>query len=275
MDTSCIDCGMCFHLGPGIFKEVEDKSIVESQPQNAREWKEAKMAIVSCPTNSIGVKDAPHQFKEAHIELPMLICHNIHYCGYTSKDSFGASTYLIQRPEGNILIDSPRFHPHLVEEIEKLGGIATMFLTHQDDVADHELFAKHFGCQRIIHRADVNEGTMGCEIILEGKSEWDLDRDVKIIPTPGHTQGSMVLLYKDIYLFTGDHIFYDRDEQKLRVSRGVCWYSWPEQVESVKKLRSYHFEWIFPGHGAWGHKFRDEMKAELEDLIQQLPEKKR
>lgn len=31
-----------------------------------------------------------------------------------------------------------------------------MFLTHQDDVADHAKWAARFGCERIIHEDDVS-----------------------------------------------------------------------------------------------------------------------
>lgn len=65
------------------------------------------------------------------------------------------------RPEGNVLVDSPRFAAPLVRRIEAMGGVALMFLTHRDDVADHEKFHQHFGCQRIVHEADVTRPTAG------------------------------------------------------------------------------------------------------------------
>ena len=41
---------------------------------------------------------------------------------FTTVDlALGASSYLILRPEGNILIDSPRFHPFIVRKLEELG----------------------------------------------------------------------------------------------------------------------------------------------------------
>jgi glyoxylase-like metal-dependent hydrolase (beta-lactamase superfamily II) len=58
------------------------------------------------------------------------------FCGYASESSFGASSYLIRRPEGNVLVDSPRFASPLVRRLEELGGVALMVLTHRDDVAD-------------------------------------------------------------------------------------------------------------------------------------------
>lgn len=40
---------------------------------------------------------------------------------------------------GNILVDSPRYNPILAKRIEELGGVRHIFLTHKDDVGDHEV----------------------------------------------------------------------------------------------------------------------------------------
>ena len=42
----------------------------------------------------------------------------------------------------------------LVTEIEAMGGVRRMFLTHRDDIADHARFAEKFGAERIMHAAD-------------------------------------------------------------------------------------------------------------------------
>jgi hypothetical protein len=61
--------------------------------------------------------------------------------GYHSKDSFGATPYLIVRPSGNIMIDTPRFNENLAKNIEAQGQLEFIILTHKDDVADHERLA--------------------------------------------------------------------------------------------------------------------------------------
>ena len=68
----------------------------------------------------------------------------IHYCGWSSKLSFGASSWLICRPEGNVIIDSPRWSAPLAKQIKKMGGIKEIVLTHSDDIADHAHWAKAF-----------------------------------------------------------------------------------------------------------------------------------
>lgn len=271
VDTTCIDCGTCYHLGPDIFEQApDDRSFVEHQPKTFREWSQAKVAIISCPTNSIGVKDPPSAFREAKLHLPQLISENVYYCGYTSRDSYGATTYFIRRPEGNVLIDSPRFHPTLVKELEALDGIKTMVLTHRDDVADHEDFARHFGCERVIHVDEVSSETGDVEKRVQMDRELDLDKDLKLISTPGHTKGHIVVLYKEKFLFTGDHVFFDQEKKMPRASRSVCWYSWPEQTISMRRLLQYRFEWLMPGHGGWGHLDLQKMHAMMVELVERM-----
>lgn len=266
VDTTCIDCGTCFHIAPEIFHENNNLSFIHRQPAGKTEWEQAKEAILSCPTTSIGVQSPPAEFKEASLTLPRLITDGIYYCGYTSENSYGATSYLIKTNEGNILVDSPRFNSHLVKEIEKLGGVKWMFLSHKDDVADHQLFHEHFKCTRIIHRDDVESGTSKCEMILETTNDFELIPDVKIIMSPGHTKGHMLLHYKNQYLFTGDHLFFDLESAKVYASRSVNWYSWSEQLQSIKKLVDLNVEWIFPGHGGWANVGTNAFRNNLLDI---------
>lgn len=270
-DLTCIDCGTCYHLGPDIFHENEsdDKSVVIRQPSEPTEWLQAKRAILSCPTNSIGVRNAPEEFKVLGTGLPLEITPDVYYLGYTSRHSFGATSYLIRRNNGNVLVDSPKFHPFLVSELEKLGGIKYMFLSHQDDVADHASFHDHFACQRIIHKDDLTPDTAGCEMILSGTESIKIDDDLRIIMTPGHTKGHMNLLYRNEFLFTGDHLFVNQEKEEITASRSVCWFSWKEQIQSVEKLLTEEFEWIMPGHGGWGY-FGSHAKIKLKELLNRM-----
>jgi len=261
VDSTCIDCGTCFHLAPDILKEKEDASVVSLQPENLDEWTRSRAAILSCPTNSIGVHNGAEEFKNAPQIIPLLIADNVYYCGFSARSSFGASSYFIVRPEGNILIDSPRFHPFIVRKLEELGGISHIFLTNRDDVADHQSFAKHFKAKRIIHELEVEVGTHAFEIILNGVDDWDFSSDLKILFTPGHTQGHLCLLYKNKYLFSGDHLFYSPARGSIYAFKSVNWYSWTEQKKSLIKLLNYQFSWIFAGHGGWIQKDESSIKV--------------
>jgi len=87
------------------------------------------------------------------------------------------------------------------------------------------------------------------ESIIEGESAMRLDDELLVIPVPGHTRGSMVLLYKNKYLFTGDHLAWSPVRETLTAFRSACWYSWSELTRSMEKLLDYEFEWVLPGHG--------------------------
>jgi glyoxylase-like metal-dependent hydrolase (beta-lactamase superfamily II)/ferredoxin len=249
VDHTCIDCDTCRWMAPSIFKSVGEMSAVYHQPQTDHERLQALQALLSCPTASIGTQEKPQDIRSAQASLPILVADNVYHCGYHSKKSYAAASYLIQRPDGNILIDSPRFTPPLVEKLAAMGGVRYLYLTHRDDVADHQKFHDRFGCQRILHHDDVTSNTEGVEIILAGQADVDLIPDVKIIIVPGHTRGHTVLLYRDRFLFTGDHLAYSPELGHLYAFRDATWYSWPEQKKSLAKLMNYEFTWVLPGHG--------------------------
>ncbi len=268
VDSTCIDCDTCRQIAPATFRDHGDQSSVYRQPESKEELLLANMALVACPTGSIGAGHLLNA-KLGVDSFPYLIAENIYYCGFNSEDSFGAWSYLIVRPpdKGNVLVDSPRFASPLIKKIEKTGGIKQIFLTHRDDIADHDLFAEKFGATRIMH-ADDEAGRYGIEQIIEGEDEVKLDDELTVIPTSGHTRGSQVLLYKSKYLFTGDHLAWSPNRNSLIAFRGVCWYSWTKQISSMEKLLDYDFEWVLPGHGRIAHRSKEEMKKHLTDCIE-------
>ncbi|MDX6694638.1 MAG: hypothetical protein QOF02_2241 [Blastocatellia bacterium] len=269
VDASCIDCDACRQIAPSIFRDHGDQSSVYRQPQTEAETCLALMSLVACPTGSIGTA-RKHDARIGIDAFPMPISDNVYFCGFTSESSYGAWSYLILRPAnegGNVLVDSPRFAGPLVKRITELGGVRTMFLTHRDDVADHAKFAKKFGCERIMHAAD-GAARYSIERVIEGEDAVHLDDDLTIIPTPGHTRGHMLLLYRNKFLFTGDHLAWSPSKETLTAFRSVAWYSWPEQTRSMMKLRDYQFEWTLPGHGRIHQDPPEAMQAHLERCIE-------
>jgi glyoxylase-like metal-dependent hydrolase (beta-lactamase superfamily II)/ferredoxin len=273
VDSTCIDCDACRQIAPETFKDEGDFSIVHHQPETADATKRALMALVACPTASIGTTE----HHDAHIGIdafPLLIAENVYFCGFTAESSFGAWSYLIVRPEtegGNVLIDSPRFATQLSKKIAAMGGVRTMFLTHRDDVADHARFAGKFDCERVMH-ADDGAARLGIEHVISGAEPSRLDDDLLAIPVPGHTRGHTVLLYRNKFLFTGDHLAWSPARNTLTAFRSACWYSWEEQIGSMAKLldnySQWEFEWVLPGHGRIHHDDAKNMRAHLERCIE-------
>lgn len=263
VDNSCIDCDTCRWMAPSIFHRAGGQSAVYHQPSDEKERLLAMQALLSCPTASIGTVEKPADMARSQHSLPISITDNVYHCGYHSEKSFGAVSYLIQRPDGNVLVDSPRFSPPLVKQLEALGGIRYLYLTHRDDVADHAKFHKHFGCDRILHQDDISTNTRDVEIQPGGTEPFALADDLLIIPTPGHTRGHTVLRYRDRILFTGDHLALSPNLNHLYAFRHACWYSWPQQIESMKGLARYTFEWVLPGHGRRFHATVDEIQTQM------------
>jgi len=268
VDDTCIDCDLCRQIAPSVFKEDSDHSVVYRQPDSGPDTRRAAMALVACPTGSIGTRTKV-DVQAAARAYPELVDDNVYFCGYASPDSYGAASYLIVRPEGNVLVDSPRFARTLVRRIEGMGGVSLMFFTHRDDVADHEKFREHFRCERIIHRADA--GGIETERLMEGEEPIPLSEDLLAIPVPGHTRGHVVLLYRNKFLFTGDHLAWSDSTRQgggLIAFRSVAWYSWREQTRSMKRLLDYDFQWVLPGHGRRAHQTQDAMHESLIGCIQ-------
>jgi glyoxylase-like metal-dependent hydrolase (beta-lactamase superfamily II) len=154
---------------------------------------------------------------------------------------------------------------HLARRFEEMGGVRYLFLTHRDDVADADKYAARFGAERIIHRLELS-AQPDAERAIDGMEDVELAPEFVAIPTPGHTRGHCALLHRE-FLFSGDHLWWSRRRGRLTASRDVCWYSWPEQVRSVRKLAGYEFEWVLPGHGERVHFAREEMRREMEKVI--------
>ena len=268
VDSTCIDCDTCRQIAPATFGETGEFSYVHMQPRTSDEERAAFRALVACPTASIGADDRSGA-KDAVTEFPWPIAPRIWYCGFASRKSFGGSSYLVEHPGGNWLIDSPRYVEHLARRFDELGGVRFIFLTHRDDVADAGRYAARFSATRIIHRLELG-AQPDAERVIEGTQPVELAPGFLAIPTPGHTAGHCALLHEGNYLFAGDHLWWSRNRGRLMASRDVCWYSWRQQVDSVKLLEGYDFEWVLPGHGQRVHFPRPQMKQELARLIAAL-----
>jgi glyoxylase-like metal-dependent hydrolase (beta-lactamase superfamily II)/ferredoxin len=265
VDTSCIDCDLCRQLAPDSFARADraGQSFVAHQPSDDRQRHRALMALVTCPTSSIGTAHKIDSHAAARA-FPEPVGDGVYFCGYASERSYGAASWLIVRDGGNVLVDSPRAASVLMDRIAELGGIRWMFLTHRDDVADHAKWHARFGCERVAHRLDAPSGT---ERVIDRVSE--LAPDLVIVPVPGHTRGSCVLIDSARHALTGDHVWANDAGDGLEAGRDVCWYSWSEQRKSMAALAEHAFVEVFPGHG---RRFRARDAAAMQRELRRLAE---
>ncbi|MFO0810660.1 MAG: MBL fold metallo-hydrolase [Gemmataceae bacterium] len=268
VDSTCIDCDTCRQVAPAIFAEGPGHAFVHRQPETPADRRHALHALVSCPTGSIGGRggDRPQSVMD---DFPLPVEGAVFYCGFNSPKSYGGNSYFVRHPAGNWMIDAPKFQPRLVRRLEEWGGLAHIFLTHRDDVADADRYAEHFGARRIIHRLELS-AQPNAEVVLDGEEPIELAADFLAMPTPGHTAGHCVLLYRRRFLFTGDHLAWDRHAHELEAFHDYCWYSWPRQVESMRRLAEFRFEWVLPGHGQRVQLPADMMRHHMQQLVDRM-----
>jgi len=270
IDKRCIDCGAARHVARGLIVRRGEHSVFDRQPSTPEEVHQAWLAAELCPTRSIRT--------ESHLRPPSQVyphelTESVYLCGHNHRSSFGAHSYLVVRPSGNLLFDSPQFTRKLIAPFEAMGGIAKILLSHQDDVADADKWARHFGAEVHIHRDDHSAAPYATHLI-EGTSPaetTDLGDNVRVIPVPGHTKGSVVFQVDETYLFTGDSLTWSYEHDAMRAFREACWYSWSAQKQSLMGLAEYTFAQLFSGHGPWSpRRAPQEMRKLLLELTERM-----
>ncbi len=263
VDATCIDCATCREMLPSVYAEGDGFSVVRRQPATPEETHRSLMALVACPTGSIGTVSRASAVA-AVASFPEPLGDDVYFCGFTSEKSFGAWSYLLRRPEGNLLVDSPRAAAPLLKRLGEMGGVSTMLLTHRDDVADHEQIRATYGCERVIHRRDAAALGGAAERVLDGEEPVEIVPGLLAIPTPGHTRGHVVYLWRETVLFSGDHLAFSPRHGHLVAFRDACWFSWEEQTRSMERLLEVDFTTVLPGHG---ERFRTPSRAAMKDEL--------
>ena len=270
IDRRCIDCAAARHVAPGLIVRRGEYSVFARQPNTPDEVHRAWLAAELCPTRSIRTES---RLRPPPRVYPHELTEGVYLCGHNHRSSFGAHSYFVPRPGGNLLFDSPQFTRKLVAPFEEMGGISKILLSHRDDVADAHKWAEHFDAEVYIHRDDRSAAPYASHVI-EGSSPaaaTDLAEGLRAIPVPGHTKGSVVFQVDETLLFTGDSLTWDYERDRMRAFRNACWYSWPAQKQSLIDLAEYRFAQLFSGHGPWSPRREpSEMRALLLELTQRM-----
>ncbi|MBW3012711.1 MBL fold metallo-hydrolase [Candidatus Woesearchaeota archaeon] len=170
-----------------------------------------------------------------------------------------ASVYVFKDKKIIIGTGFPFERDGIKKAVQKLidpAEIKTVIFTHlhMDHCGNFSLFknAKLYASKKEIE--DFNNDPFGT--VLDRQTAKDLKTanlspieeaglgDFEVIETPGHTRGSISLLYKKKILFSGDTLF-----RHGYVGRTDLPTSVPGKLEeSVKKLKQLKFEIFCPGH---------------------------
>ena len=269
VDTTCIDCDAARHVAPGLIgTDASGRSVFLRQPESEEDVRMAWRAVEVCPTRSVGhltIRRPPEPV------FPHDLGNGVFRLGHNARSSFGAHSYLVTRPVGNVMIDSPRWTREVYEPLDDRGGLATILLSHRDDVADADRYAERFGAEVWIH-ADDRVAAPYATGLIDGTDPVKLREDIVAFPVPGHTKGSVLYLVDGHLLFSGDSLAWNPRREQLMAFRDACWYSWPEQRASLARFAEsgLSFDRLFCGHG-WSHDApAAAFAASLRDLVTRM-----
>jgi glyoxylase-like metal-dependent hydrolase (beta-lactamase superfamily II)/ferredoxin len=269
VDSACIGCDASRQVAPGLIgTDPAGRSVFLRQPETDEELRMAWRAAEVCPTRSVGHVSLRRPPEPAY---PHDLGDNVFRLGHNARESFGAHSYLVKRPTGNLMVDSPRWTREVYEPLEEAGGLAAILLTHRDDVAAADRYAERFGAEVWIHRDDADGAPYATDLI-EGIEPVAVRPEVFAFPVPGHTKGSVLYLVDGRLLFSGDSLAWDPQRRRLMAFRDACWYSWSEQRRSLARFAAsgYGFDRLFCGHG-WSHDASAETFAEsLRALVERM-----
>lgn len=239
VDASCIDCSKCQQVAPAHFARRDGRSHVVVQPVSEAEQAACLNAIAACPVSAIG--------DDGLTPLPITVRRllpDLWSLSPASPLTDGAAAYLLVRAAGNVMVDVPAYDRALLTAVEDLGGIATIIVTHEDNLGEIELFQAHFGCEVVMHAAEAEAAPWGVDRPFD--APLSLDRDLLVVPTPGHTPGSSCVLWRRNggCLFTGDHLL--PTSEGLAPVRFDWTHDWATQLAAVTTLLALPWQHAFP-----------------------------
>ncbi|HEV3357998.1 MAG TPA: MBL fold metallo-hydrolase [Pseudonocardiaceae bacterium] len=265
VDDRCTNCDVARQFAPGLIEQVGGRSAVVRQPETQAEQNLLHEAAFACPTRSIRLTES--RVDPALDPFPLALDDNVFHCGHNSTHTAGANSFLLRRPDGNLMVDTPRWSAGLADRYEKLGPVTDVLLTHRDHVAHGRQYADRFGARLWIHEDDL-EAAPDADRIIRGLDPVEVAPGVFAHPLPGHTRGSVLYLADDRFCFTGDSFYWSRATNDLEVAASVTWYSIRELAASLARTAPrIRFEWVLAGHGGRMRRPADEMAQRLAGLV--------
>lgn len=175
---------------------------------------------------------------------------------------YTANCYLLWQDEHVLIVDPGCANPRLYEYIEQQHGIVDgVYLTHghYDHIGGCDDVVRHFHCPVYMYEVDMpmlqnpylNVSAQGQEVVITapvhalsaGKQNIGVF-EVDILPAPGHTPGSCLLLWEQ-HIICGDVLF--------QGSIGRCDLpggSQQDMMQSLQMIKTLdaHLD-VYPGHG--------------------------
>lgn len=264
VDDRCFNCDVARQLAPELIGEVDSRSKILRQPRNQAEADTLYAAAYACPTRSIRHPSMP--LDPARDPFPVRLDGGVYLCGHNSQQTAGANSYLLRRPAGTLMIDTPRWSKSLATRYQQFGPVTDVLLTHSDHAAHGRRYADRFGARLWIHEGDLSAAPKADQI-LHGTDPIEVAEGLIAHPLPGHTEGSVLYVADERHCFSGDSIYWSRTTGDVEVFESATWYSITKLAASLaRSVGQLRFEWLLPGHGARKRLPAEEMAGRLRAL---------
>jgi glyoxylase-like metal-dependent hydrolase (beta-lactamase superfamily II) len=152
-------------------------------------------------------------------------------------------SFLLRRGQGNILIYSTSGLEADAAAIAGLGGISRHYLNHWHEA----MFASDWiDAPLFVHEAERDSVAKTYHVRGTFSMRHQLDDDVEVIPTPGHTGGATAYLWdngEQRLLFTGDSVYLNDGEWVAAVLASS---DRDRYIESLELIRDLDFDILVP-----------------------------
>ncbi|MGG6293309.1 MBL fold metallo-hydrolase [Leptolyngbya sp. AN02str] len=154
-----------------------------------------------------------------------------------NRNTLGGTAYVLQLPEGNVLIDCPNWDDTVHAELQALGGVRWLVLTHRGAIAQVKEIQQATGCHVVIQEQEAY--LLPNLTLTTFEQKYELTETAYAFWTPGHTPGSACLYWAQHggVLFTGRHLLPNQQGEPvpLRLSKTFHWW---RQLKQVQRLLS-------------------------------------
>ena len=120
-------------------------------------------------------------------------------------------SFLVRSEAGNLLLNASEGVLRNAEAIDGLGGVDALWLGHwHEGITGAQAIAHRLGTPVIVHEADRAEAEKKVAIAETFDGVRQIGRDLRAIPIPGHTPGSVAYLWhgpEARCLFTADSLY--------------------------------------------------------------------
>jgi glyoxylase-like metal-dependent hydrolase (beta-lactamase superfamily II) len=170
--------------------------------------------------------------------------------------SLAIRAFLLQRPEGNLLVYSVSSLEADAEAIEDLGGASRHYLNHRHEAMfASDWLADTLEVPTFVHHEERRSVEDGYKVRATFSRRHMLDDDFEVIPTPGHTSGATAYLWdsgQHRVLFTGDTVYLDGGEWVAAVLGSSDREAY---VESLELIRELDFDVLVPWAASGGQAY--------------------